>query len=368
MIQTRYWPLIHLGSIGFLLTYAIPAIPMACVWAGQTTSYPNTFAFVPLFVGYVLLPAIQSIWPYHLPPIPDRVTASPQWQRYYRMLPLLSLPAQLVMLAVVADYWSSGALSVWGKLGYLLSIGSFSAFFAITLGHELIHRPHHLDRFLGGILLSTVGFGTFKVVHLRIHHRYVGTPLDFATAQRGQSIYGFWQQSFVGNFYEALRCEYSHLVKAGKRLWSSELVIWYGFSLLWFLAALGLWGWMGGIFFVSQCLIAIMMLDWTNYLQHYGLTRKRIDDSDQYEPVQLHHAWSQGLFLHDLALLNLFRHADHHTNPQRPYPLLQHSDCSPIYPYQHVVMLALSLVPHWFQRVVHPCLDRFESTLYQQGE
>jgi alkane 1-monooxygenase len=366
MTETRSWPLIQLASLGFLLTYGIPALPIACAWAGQATSYANSFALIPLLVGYILFPLIQELWPYQLPSISDQDFTAAGWQRYYRVLPLLSLPAQLAMLAVAANYWSAGVLNLWGSLGFLCSASTFSAFFAITLGHELIHRPHRLDRFLGGVLLSTVGFGTFKIVHLRIHHRYVGTPLDFATARRGQSIYHFWWQSLIGNFYQALRSESSYLVKAGKHLWQSELVVWYAFSLLWLLISLSLWGWRGGVFFVLQCLIAILQLDWINYLQHYGLTRK-MNDSGQYEPVQSHHAWSQALFLHDLALLNLFRHADHHANPQRPYQVLRTLEDSPTYPYQHVIMLALSLVPPLFHRVVDPYLDQWELSLPQPG-
>ncbi len=231
---------------------------------------------------------------------------------------------------------------------------------------ELVVREP-LDRALGGFLLSTVGFGSFKIVHLRIHHRYVGTPLDFATAQRGQSIYAFWWKNLISNVSEAIRCEREELARRGQAFWHSELLLWYLLSLLWLAIDMVLGGWKGGVFWGIQALIAILTLDWTNYLQHYGLTRKQ-DARGRYEPVQVHHAWSSGIFLRDLALFNLMRHGDHHANPQRHYQSLRHDDNVPEYPYNYSIMYLLALVPPLFQRIVHPYLDRFESQQQQPQE
>jgi alkane 1-monooxygenase len=358
--QNRLLTSTSLSSLGYLLAYAIPAIPILSAWLGEVTSRPNWFAFATLAIAYPLVGLLQYIWPY---PAKDRfdVAAIPKrTPLYFRLLLWGGVPAQLAMLAVMTHYWCSSSLNSWGSVGYLLSAGVMSGIFAITLGHELIHRQQQPEQFLGGLLLSTVCFGTFKVVHLQIHHCHVATPLDFATAQKGQSIYSFWWQSVVGNSYGALCCERERLTKAGKSFWESELLIWYGFTLLWVSLTVWLWGWMGGLFFVLQSAIAILKLDWTNYLQHYGLART-VDASGRYEPVGAQHAWSQALFLHDLALLNLFRHGEHHAAPNCPYPYLRSKNRSPVYPYQHVTMFFLSLIPSLFQNVVHPCLEQFEA-------
>jgi alkane 1-monooxygenase len=359
MIQNSERPL-TLSSLGYLLTYGMPTLPILSIWLGEITARPNLFAFAPLLIAYGLVAFLQWLWPY---PAADKFDAAAIPKRlplYFRLLLFGGVPAQLSMLAVTTHYWCSNTLNSWGSLGYLLSTGVLSGIFAITLGHELIHRQQQPDLFIGGLLLSTVSFGTFKVVHLRIHHCHVATPLDFATARRGQSLYRFWRQSIVGNFYGALRCEQEQLAKVGKPLWQSELLIWYGFSLLWLSLSVWFWGWLGGLFFMLQSVIAILKLDWTNYIQHYGLTRK-MNTSGKYEPVGAQHAWSQALFLHDFALLNLFRHGDHHAMPNCPYPYLSANTQSPIYPYQHLAMFFLSLIPPLFQHVVHPCLEQFEA-------
>lgn len=349
----------QLGNLGFLLVYAIPALFVGCTWLGAWSAQPQLWVWLPLAIGYGLVPALQAVWPHPVPLLEASHGRAP-WPLYHRALLWLSLPAQLGMLYVATDYAVSGALHGWSYAGHLLTTGVLSAIFAINISHELIHRPQAVERTLGGLLLSTVWFGTFKVVHVQIHHRYVATPLDFATARRGQGIYGYWLQCFTGNVRAAWRCECARLATRQQRWWRSELLLWYGLSFLWLGLALALWGWPGALFFLAQAMLAIMKLDCINYLQHYGLTR-RLGRDGRYEPVQERHAWSQGLFLHDLLLLNLFRHGDHHAHPQRPYHLLRLDRPTPRYPYNYALMVLLVFVPRLFQAVVHPILDRFEA-------
>ncbi len=347
--------------MGFLLVYATPVLMIVSAWLGRTTQYPNTFTLMPLGVVYVLLPVIQWAWSRPARMVPEKSWESTPWQLYDRALPVLSLAAQLVMLYVATDWWSSASLNSWGRLTLVFSTGVFSSIFAVNIGHELIHRRGKLDPFLGGVLLSTVGFGTFKVVHLQIHHPHMGTPLDFATARRDQGLYDFLWRNLSDNFAEAVRCERARLSEAGKSWWHSELLVWSLFSVLWCVLAWMFWGWMGSLFFVLQSLIAIMKLDSINYLQHYGLTR-RVSDNGQFELVSAHHSWSDDRLLYNLFLLNLFRHSDHHMNPLRPYPLLREFADTPRYPYNYSVMFLLSLVPQAFRAVVHPCLDEYHQT------
>jgi len=347
--------------MGFMLSFGIPALVIASVWIGPMIGYPNLLACVPLIIGYVCVPIFQALWPREPFQVPPAAAASPRWNAYYRVLPLLTVPAQLAMLAVATTGFATAPFNLFGHIALVIATGIFSAMFAITVAHELIHRRQRFDRACGGILLSTVSFGTFKLVHLQVHHPYVGTPLDFATARRGQSIYSFWLQSFAGNFREALRCERTRLERSGKSVWSSELIVWYSLSIVWLTLAVTWHGWIGGAFFIAQGVIAVMYLDCINYLQHYGLTRGMVAPGRP-EPMQDHHSWTQGLYLDDLLLFNLPRHAHHHTQPQRPYQLLKDSEHAPRYPFNYGVMTMVLLVPPLFRRIVHPRLDQFEAS------
>lgn len=346
--------------MGFLLSFGIPVLVIASVWVGPAVGYPNAFVCLPLLAAYVVIPIVQARWPREPFQVPPDAAASPRWNAYYRVLPLLSVPVQLAMLAATTTAFVTAPLNLSGRVVLVLVTGIFGAMFAINIAHELIHRRHRFDRACGGILLSTVSFGTFKVVHLQVHHPYVGTPLDFATARRGQSIYSFWLQSFAGNFREAVRCERARLARSGKRVWSSELVVWYGLTLTWLGIAVSWHGWTAGAFFIGQSVIAVMYLDCINYLQHYGLTR-RMTAPGRPEPMQDHHSWTQAMYLDDLLLFNLPRHAHHHVQPQRPFQLLKDSEHAPRYPYNYGLMTIILLFPRLFRRVAHPCLDRFEA-------
>jgi alkane 1-monooxygenase len=346
--------------MGFLVVFLIPGIVIFSVALGARSGHPNLAIWIPWIVGYVFVPLIQMRWPREPWPTASNRAASPAWAVYYRVLPLLALPVQLGMLAVTTAAFASGRYDLPGRLVLTLTTGVFSAMFAVNIAHELIHRREWLDRVFGGLLLSTVSFGTFKIVHLQVHHPYVGTPLDFATARRGQTIYSFWLRALAGNFLEAFRRERVRLRRSGKPVWTSELVPWSVCTLVCLTASVYWFGPLAGLFFVMQSLIAIMYLDLINFLQHYGLTRQ-LGSGGRPEPVQDHHSWTAAMFLDDLLLLNLPRHAHHHSQPQRPYHLLEDSPHAPRYPYSYGVMTMLLLVPALFRRVVHPCLDRFEA-------
>jgi hypothetical protein len=349
------------ASIGFLLAYAVPTVVVASIFLARTTDYPNACTFLPLLIAYGLVPLVNLLWQRLAAKTPGREGDDESRECYYRATLLLGVPVQLAVLYIAGDLWNSGLLDNFGRIGLLLSTGIYGAIFGIVIAHELIHRDSGFERFLGGLLLSTVSFGSFRIVHLVVHHRYVATPLDFATAKRGQTIYRYWVQCFVGHIREALLFERSRLAAAKKPLWMNELVIWYGFSLLWLIGATLLWGSMGAIFFLGQSLLAIMKFDCINYLQHYGLLRK-VSADGRFEPVQAQHAWAQNFALDDLILLNLPRHGNHHVHPQRAYYLLESEAVSPGYPYNYAVMTLLLLVPPLFRYVVHPRLDRFTGT------
>jgi alkane 1-monooxygenase len=339
------------GGAGFLLCFAIPGLLILSAFLGSLSD-AALFAGVPLLVAFLVVPLLTMAGVSGSEALP-RASAG---ARFYRLLPLGALPAQFVSLAVATEFWVCGGLGPVGAVVWTLSTGLTGALFGITVAHELIHRRAAFDRACGGVLLSTVCFGAFKVVHLRVHHRFVGTPRDFASAQRGDSIYRFWLRCLVASPREALLHESLRLSRLHRPMWQSELAQWYGLSVLWLVLSIVDWGWSGGMFFLLQSLVAILSLEWTNYVQHYGL-RRVADVSGHFEAVRPHHAWSIQCHICNLALLNLLRHGDHHARPQEPYHDLRTTPV-PAYPYPFGFMMLLALVTPVFRRVVDPVLDR----------
>ena len=344
------------GGFGYIVMFLVPAILVACALLGSTAGKAaDWLAFMPLGIAFAIVPLLTISGGNWDEPGPAR-PRSPHARLYYRALPLAAVPAQLATLCIATQFWSGSSLNISGRIGWLLSIGIFSALFAITVAHELIHHRNWLDRAVGGLLLSTTCFGSFKIVHLQVHHRFVGTALDFSSARRGDSIYRFWLRCVYGNPREAVRCERARQQRLGIPWWRSELLAWYGLSAGWLTLSWLVWSWMGALFFLLQSAVAILTLDWTNYVQHYGL-RRRVDTRGRYEPVRAHHAWSMQCRITNLALLNLLRHGDHHTHPIVPYYALTHTP-APAYPYPFGFMMLLALFPPLFRRIVDPLLDR----------
>ncbi len=316
-------------------------------------------AFLPLAVAFLIAPMLSLLFDTDARRQPTQPTSrAGQW--YLRWLPVAAVPAQFTAVGFAVAHWNDPGLGFVGSAGWLLSTGLFSALFAVTVAHELIHRRGPFDQALGGLLLSTACLGAFKIVHVRLHHRYVGTDRDFASARRGNSLYAYWLRALAGNPREALRLERLRLSRTDHSIWRSELVIWYGFSALWLVLAAAVWGWSCGAFFLLQSLVAALVLDWTNYIQHYGL-RRRADVNGRYEPVRPHHAWTIDCRISNLALFNLLRHGDHHARPLEPYHSLTYTP-APSYPYPFAFMMLLALVTPLFRRTVHPYLDRLAIT------
>jgi len=113
------------------------------------------------------------------------------------------------------------------------------------------------------------------------------------------------------------------------------------------------------LFFLIQSLVAILKLEMINYLQHYGL-RRSADADGNFEPVNVHHAWSQSSLFTNFVLLNLLRHSDHHAFPNRPYQELEDHKDAPAYPYDFSIMCLLTFIPSIFFRIADNQLDRIK--------
>ena len=218
--------------MGFLVVFLIPGIVILSVAAGAMSGYPNLAIWAPWFVGYVIVPFVQIRWPREPVQTAPKRASSPAWTAYYRVLPLLALPAQLAMLAVTTAAFVSGRYDFAGLIVLTLTTGIFSAMFAVNIAHELIHRRERLDRVLGGLLLSTEASARSRSCTCRsIIPMWARRSTSQRHAEDRPST--FWLRSLAGNFGEAIRRERMRLRRSGRPVWQSELVPWSACSLLW---------------------------------------------------------------------------------------------------------------------------------------
>ncbi len=131
--------------------------------------------------------------------------------------------------------------------------------------------------------------------------------------------------------------------------------------------AFGLGGWVGLGLFAVQALSAIWQLELTNYIEHYGLTRKHLGEG-RYEHVLPRHSWNADHRASNWLLINLQRHSDHHYRPDRRFPLLQtySAEEAPQLPYGYPIMTMAALVPPLWRRMMNPRVRRWRAAHYPE--
>jgi alkane 1-monooxygenase len=261
------------------------------------------------------------------------------------LLPVLALPAQAALL-----FLGLRACAGRGPLdaaGVALSVGISGGALGITAAHELIHRRAFWQRACGSALLALVGYAHFRVEHVYGHHLRVATREDPASARLGESLYAFWLRALITSVASAWRLE-------APRGWRRNRVLW-GFAAEAALAAACgyFFGARGVAFYLGQSLIAALLLETIDYMEHYGLSRRELRPG-VYEAVAERHSWDCAWRFTNASLFNLGLHAAHHRRAALEYTELSLSAGAPRLPYGYSTMFMLALIPPAWRAVMDP--------------
>jgi alkane 1-monooxygenase len=340
---------------GFALPFGLALLPWAALSCARAGWTPNACAWLTLVVIFGLLPLLDLWLGNDTGNLDDAQARHAETRVAFRVLTLLTLPAWLAVLAFSAWQFANLPLNVFGQVGWILSTGILGGVLAINPAHELIHKSGRLERAVGGLLLTCVGYHGFKIEHVRGHHVHVATPQDGSTARLGESVYRFVPRALARNTRRAWQLEAARLRACGRPIVSlrNEML---GWTLLWLalLAAFAAWlGAAGAAFFVLQGLAAAASLEVINYVEHYGLQRREVAPG-RYERVTHLHSWNASQRLSNWLLFNLQRHSDHHARAWLRYQVLRHHDDSPQLPAGYATMFVLALVPPLWRRVMDP--------------
>jgi alkane 1-monooxygenase len=320
---------------------------------------------VPLY-SWGVYAALDALGP------PERANADPLMERsglgWYRAITLIWAPVQLGTLFLLMAYAVDAEhLSGWSKAGLFMGMGVVSGTIGINYAHELMHQKPKLDRWLGDLLLASVLYSHFRSEHLLVHHRYVATPRDPVTARYNEGFPAFYARVLRRSPASAWAAEAAMLARKGVSRWHRSNPFWRYAALQAALlaTAFAIGGWVGIGLFVVQACTAIWQLELVNYVEHYGLTRRHLGGG-RYEPVRPHHSWNSDQRASNWLLINLQRHSDHHTKPDRPFPLLQtyEPDEAPQLPAGYPVMTSLAMIPPLWFRVMNPRVRAWRRRFY----
>ncbi len=249
--------------------------------------------------------------------------------------------------------------------GLTAGMGIVLGSFGINVAHELGHRKDLFSRIMAALLLLPALFMRFTIEHNYGHHKYVATEKDPASAERGINLYSFIFRSFIGTYRGAFNIEKRRLKRDGKTNLFANKIVQYELIQLAYLLIMGwIFGWLVIPFLIAAALIGVALLETVNYVEHYGLRRKKLSEG-RYEAVDHRHSWNSSHVMSRIFLYELSRHPDHHQRADKKYQILNHQGDSPQLPYGYPHMIILSLFPPLFYRTIHPVLDQYFYELSQ---
>lgn len=268
------------------------------------------------------------------------------------------VPLQMALITCGLLGVSAEGVSLREFIVFTVSIGFIGGIFSIPVAHELMHRQTRYERALAVIILTTFTYPHFCIEHVYGHHRNIGRPEDSATARLGESFYAFYHRAIVDGFFNAWRLEGSRLRRLGRPVFGfGNRMIRYSIILVVGYVAVGYYfGWVGAIFFGTQSIIGFTTLEVINYVQHYGLVRRRTR-SGRYEKVKPIHSWNSDHVFSNWILFNLPRHSDHHDDTLKSYQSLRHIEKAPQLPCGYFGLFFLSLIPPLWRRIMDPRVE-----------
>ncbi len=342
----------------YLLAYLIPLAVLGGIYYGGIWS-PGS-----VYVGFILIPLLELILPKSDQNLSPAEESSKDTSFFFDLLLYLNVP---IVYGLLWYFFSSAVVEDWSTLetiGLLLNMGLLLGTLGINVAHELGHRPQWYNQLASHALLLPNLYLHFNIEHNRGHHKNVATDEDPASARQGEMFYTFWFRSVVGCYRNAWTLEAKRLQHNGQSPWSwQNQMIRFQLSQVLYLAIIGFF--FGPQVLLYAVLIAIggfSLLEAVNYIEHYGLRRKKLANG-RYEKVSPRHSWNSDHEMGRIFLYELTRHADHHFKATRKYQVLRHLDESPQLPLGYPGSMLLALIPPlWFRH-----MDR-EVERWQQGQ
>ncbi len=336
----------------YLLAYIIPVSGFFSVYLY------DKFSFLTVFIAFGLLPILEETMSLK-PENEDQATREAKSDlKIFDFLLYINMPMVFALVLYSLYTVTAYDLTSLQWTGVLLSCGIVLGTAGINVAHEIGHRKSSFDQWFARFLLMPSLYMHFHIEHNLGHHKNVATPEDTATAIRGEWVYYFWFKSMIGGVINSIAIE-SRIVrkKHGTAFHLSHRIIQFvGIQFLYLFIVHLYFGMSGLLFAVFVALVSVLLLESINYVEHYGLLRKK-NASGKYERVSNRHSWNSNHVMGRIFLYELTRHSDHHFKSTIKYQSLKHYDESPQLPHGYPASILIALVPPLWFYVAHKRLD-----------
>ncbi|WKK83868.1 alkane 1-monooxygenase [Marivirga arenosa] len=352
-----------LRKIGFFSAFIIPSFTIAGFYIGGIANLA-TLIFV-----YAFLPVLDAAIGKDYKNIPKNAVSKVASDFYYRFITYCWTYFQLAFLIWAMWSVTTHTLSIFEMITFTIAVSLSTGGIGITVAHELGHKKSKLERFYSKVLLMTVSYMHFYIEHNKGHHVRVSTPEDPATSRENENFYAFWWRSISQGYLSAWKIENKRLDRKNiSRFSIHNQMIW--FTILPFIFAafittlisafIGYFTIIPFVFFFAQSILAFSLLEAVNYVEHYGLRRKKIDE-DRYERVAPHHSWNANHLMSNFFLFQLQRHSDHHYNAIKRYQVLDNYENAPQLPAGYPSMILLAHFPPLWFKIMNPRLQKWNN-------
>jgi alkane 1-monooxygenase len=349
----------RLSDLRFLLSLFLPMLTVVSLLTAPQHAFVATLM---VWMGIALLDLM-------LPKTSPAPAAGESASSYFRWILRGYVMLQMALIAVGAY---AAAQADWlTVLGVGFAVGYITGAQGITFAHELGHSKSKLDRFCGWLLMTSVCYGHFMVEHYRGHHPRAATFDDPASARFGESLYAFLPRTLWGSLKSGWQLEGLRIAQM-KSSWRKSPLLWSSLASLLMLAMpfLMLFSSLALVesaqsamkiivFLLFQSVVAFVLLEMVNYIEHYGLQRQT--QGGKREPFGAMHAWNADNITTNSLLANLQRHSDHHMHAWKPYDTLQDLPNTPRLPTGYAGCIAIAAIPPLWFALMHPRLAAMQS-------
>ncbi len=332
-------------ALKYLLVFTIPLT----VYISFT--YTGLLTFLPLIYVFGIVPLSDVFIKINADNFDKEQEEIEKNNKLYSYILYTTLPVQIGFLIWFLFVMKYQEVTTFDLMGRISAMGIMCGVIGINVGHELGHRNNRFEELLGEILLLTSLETHFLPYHNAGHHLNVATKEDAATARKNEPIYFFWFRSQIMSYFQAWKAENKRLITS-ERNWfhlQNRMLIYTICHLLLLNIIYFFFGFKTLLFFLIAAIFGILLLETVNYIEHYGLLRKK-NKFGRYERVKHTHSWNSNHVIGKLVLFNLSRHSDHHYNGSKHYQILKSVPESPQMPTGYPGMMLLSLLPPlWFK-------------------
>ena len=344
-----------MSDLKYLMSYTIAIVTIVGILLG------GGYTYMTVIYAFVFIPALEMLLKESNEEMSDEVKKNRSMDIFFDILLYLNIPLvfSIFFLSLNLLLYSSSSFEI---VGIIASTSIMMATNGINVGHELGHRKSFFSRTCSKLLLMPSQYMHFYIEHNFGHHVNVGTAEDPATAKYKQSLYSFWITSVIGQYIGAWKLQLKLLKISKYKFFSikNDMMFYVIFQLMFIYLIYFNYGITVTIYSLIISIISFLFLETINYIEHYGLSRKK-DKNGRYERVKTIHSWNSNHVVGRLVLYELTRHSDHHFISSKKYQVLESIDESPQLPYGYPTSILLSMVPPLWFKIMNPRVESYQN-------